>query len=73
MENVAYYQAWIFSWVFYLIILICSALQYVTFCLYTERYHPMARILEEYKREGTLYTVYHVTAGNNQVTPRFTY
>ena len=49
MENIAYNQAWIFSWIFHVIVILCSILQYVCFNLYNEKYHPMAMILKETK------------------------
>jgi len=52
MENEAYNQAWISTWLFPLLTLVFSALQYLFFYLYNERYHPMARILEEYRTEA---------------------
>ena len=58
MEDEAYNQAWISTWLFPLLTLVFSALQYLFFYLYNERYHPMARILEEYKIEGKLYAEY---------------
>ena len=48
MENIAYNKAWYFSWIFHVISVGCSVLQYVCFHLYNEKYHPMAMILEEY-------------------------
>jgi len=52
LENEAYNQAWISTWLFPLLTLVVSALQYLFFHLYNERYHPMARILNEYKIEA---------------------
>ena len=54
IENIAYSKAWYFSWIFHVISLGCSVLQYVCFNLYNEKYHPMAIILEEYLDEGWL-------------------
>ena len=48
MEIDAYNQAWLFSWLFHVVVIIGSILQYVLFHLYNEKYHPMAMILEEY-------------------------
>merc|ERR1712066_845913 len=48
MENTAYNKAWIFSWIFYIITIVCSILQYACFHFYNEKYHPMAMILEEF-------------------------
>ena len=58
MEDEAYNQAWISTWLFPLITLVLSGLQYLCFHFYNERYHPMARILEEYRTEGKLYAGY---------------
>ena len=58
MEDEAYNQAWISTWLFPLLTLVFSALQYLFFHLYNERYHPMARILNEYRTEGKLYAEY---------------
>ena len=55
MEDTAYYQSWVFSWVFFVIIIILSALQYLFFHLYNEKYHPMAAILKESSCEGTIF------------------
>ena len=52
MENRAYDKAWIFSWIFYTIIIQCSLLQYACFVLYNEKYHPMAMIVEEFFKNG---------------------
>ena len=52
MENIAYNQAWIFSWIFHNVVILCSILQYVCFNLYNEKYHPMAMILKETKIKG---------------------
>ena len=48
MEVDAYNQAWLFSWLFHVVITQGSLLQYVFFHLYNEKYHPMVMILEEY-------------------------
>ena len=47
MENEAYTKAWIFSWIFYIVTIMCSILQYVCFYFYNEKYHPMAMILKK--------------------------
>lgn len=52
IENAAYDQAWIFSWIFFVIVIVCSVMQYLFFHLYNEKFHPMAPILEEYLKKG---------------------
>ena len=47
MENEAYIKAWFFSWIFFIIIIFLSFLQYVCFHFYNEKYHPLAMILQE--------------------------
>ena len=53
MENEAYNRAWIFSWVFFFVTIVCSLWQYVCFHLYNQKYHPMAVILDESRQRGT--------------------
>ena len=48
MEIDAYNQAWLFSWLFHVVIIIGSMLQYVLFNLYNKKYHPMVVILNEF-------------------------
>ena len=52
IENTAYNKAWIFSWIFHVVTIVCSVLQYACFHLYNEKYHPMAMILEEFLEKG---------------------
>ena len=52
MENTAYNKARIFSWIFHIITIVSSVLQYAFFHLYNEKFHPMAMILEEFLEKG---------------------
>ena len=52
IENTAYKQAWIFSWMLPLVTIVFSFWQYVCFHFYNEKYHPMVIILEESKTKG---------------------
>ena len=52
MENRAYNKAWIFSWIFHIITIVSSLLQYACFHYYNEKYHPMTMILEEFLEKG---------------------
>ena len=54
LEDTAYFQSWVFSWAFFVIVIVLSALQYLFFHLYNEKYHPMAAILKELSSEGTI-------------------
>ena len=62
MENTAYEKAWLFSWLFYFIIIAFSLLQYALFVLYNGRYHPMAMILEEFFEKGE-FRLHHIYQG----------
>ena len=70
LEDQAYNQAWISTWLFPLLTLVFSALQYLCFHFYNERYHPMARILEEYRTEGKLYIYKSPCSAHGLRTPR---
>ena len=52
IEDTALNKAWIFSWLFPILTIVFSVMQYVCFHLYNEKYHPMAMILEESKIKG---------------------